>query len=466
MNYKLLMLIYKYILKAHIAPFLFSVFTLMSVFLLQFFMKFADQLVGKGLSNIIIIKLVAYNLAWMLILVVPMSVLISTLMAFGSMAQNNEIAVLKASGMSLYKMLIPPVIGSVIITILLIMFSNNVYPDANHAARVLAQDITRKKPTLSLVPGVFSQEIPDKSILARKINRQTNELKNLTIYDKSDPRNISVVTAKRGKLQFTKNQVNLVLDLYDGEIHTSNNYDYETYRKIIFKRHKIVMDASQFNFSQSSNKSMQRMDRELSANAMMGLVDSLNVIRTQYIKELDEKLETHFLANINSPNIPSSTKSKKFIYLRVGDKIKAAKGTLNSSNRRLTYNSERINNYWVEIHKKYSIPVACILFIFIGAPLGTMTRKGGFGVAAGISLAFFLMYWAFLIGGEKLSDRGLLSPFWGTWSANVILLALGIYFTIKSAKERVTIDFDFLKKFIPKKLLLLKDMQWKLLINT
>ena len=458
MKNKLLMLIYKYILKAHIAPFLFSVFTLMSVFLLQFFMKFADQLIGKGLSVIIIVKLVIYNLAWMLILVVPMAVLISTLMAFGSMAQNNEIAVLKASGMSLYKMLIPPIFGSFIITILLVLFSNDVYPDANHAARVLAQDITRKKPTLSLVPGVFSQEIPNKSILSRKIDRKTNTLKNLTIYDKSNPKEISVVTAKQGKLYFTKNQLNLVLDLYNGEIHTSNNYDYKTYRKIIFERHKIVMDASQFSFSQTSNKSMQRMDRELSAKAMLGLVDSLNIIRAQYNKDLSEKLNAHFLANTNQVQSETIKNSKKYIYLRVGDKIKSAKGTLRSSSRRLTYNTERINNYWVEIHKKYSIPFACILFILVGAPLGTMTRKGGFGVAAGVSLIFFLMYWAFLIGGEKLSDRGLLSPFWGTWSANVILLALGIYFTIKSAKERVTIDFDFLKRFIPKRFLIIKDL--------
>jgi len=332
-----------------------------------------------------------------------------------------------------------------------------VYPDANHAARVLAQDITRKKPTLSLVPGVFSQEIPNKSILARKIDRKTNTLKNLTIYDKSNPKEISVVTAKQGKLYFTKNQLNLVLDLYNGEIHTSNNYDYKTYRKIIFERHKIVMDASQFSFSQTSNKSMQRMDRELSAHAMIGLVDSLNIIRAQYNKDLLEKLNAHFFANTNQVQNETIKSSKKYIYLRVGDKIKSAKGTLRSSSRRLTYNTERINNYWVEIHKKYSIPFACILFILVGAPLGTMTRKGGFGVAAGVSLIFFLMYWAFLIGGEKLSDRGLLSPFWGTWSANVILLALGIYFTIKSAKERVTIDFDFLKRLIPKRFLIIKD---------
>jgi len=431
-------------------PFIFAVFTLMSVFLLQFFMKFADKLIGKGLSTIIIIKLVTYNLAWMLVLVVPMAVLISTLMAFGSMAQNNEIAVLKSSGVSLYKMMIPPLLGSIIVALLLISFNNYVYPDANHAARVLAYDISRKKPTLSLVPGVFSQEIPGKSILARSINRTTNELGDLTIFDKSDPKSVNIVTAKRGKLYFTKNQSKLVLDLFNGEIHTSDNFDNKTYRKVIFGRHKIVMDADDFSFSQSSRESMRRGDRELGAPAMIQLVDSLNIIKVRYQSELDEKINNNFIPNFTP--IDSKTKqfkkSKKYVYLRVGDKIKTAKGSMRSSTRRLQYNMERINNYWVEIHKKYSIPVACILFILVGAPLGNMTRKGGFGVAAGISLVFFLMYWAFLISGEKLSDRGMLSPFWGTWSANVVLLLIGSYLTYKSAKERITINFNIFQKFI------------------
>ncbi len=444
------MLIFKYILKAHFLPFIFSVITLVSVFILQFLMKFADNLIGKGLETIIIVKLIIYNLAWMLVLVVPMSVLVSTLMAFGSMAQNNEIAVLKASGMSLYKMLIPPLLASIVVAGLLVLFNNNVYPDANHAVKVLRNDILRKKPTLSIVPGVFSHDIPNKSILARGIDRETNDLEDLTIYDRTDPRNISVVTAKRGRLYFSKSKSKLILDLHDGEIHTSNNYNYKTYRKIVFKHHKIVMDASAFSFNSSSDDN--RSDRELSASAMLKLVDSLNVIRARYNGELSEKIGNHFFANIGQSKKPSVKKSKKYIYLRVGDKIRAAKGSIRSSNSRLTSNMKRINKYWVEIHKKYSIPFACILFILVGAPLGTMTRKGGFGIAAGISLVFFLIYWAFLMGGEKLSDRGLLSPFWAMWSSNIVLFAVGTYLTFKGAKERISFDFSFLTKLLPKKL--------------
>jgi len=443
------MILFRYILKAHLIPFIFAVFTLMSVFLLNFFMRFADRLVGKGLGAWIIIKLVTFNLAWMMVLVVPMGVLIATLMAFGTMSQNNEIAILKASGVSLYKMLVPPLLGSILVAFLLMQFNNHVYPDANHAARLLGHDISRKKPTLSLVPGLFSQDIPKYSILARNINQEKNELHDITIYDKSNPQEVNIVTARIGKLYFSKNQIKLIMDLWDGEIHTSDRVSYDTYRKIVFDKHKIVMDADQFSFRQTAPGQMQRGEREMGAEAMIKIADSLQLIRSRYQEELDIKIRDNLFPDSLEANTQIS-KSKKYIYLRVEDKFKAAHSTLRTSLRRLQFNREKINMYWVEIHKKYAIPVACIVFILIGAPLGIMTRRGGIGIAAGISMFFFLLYWAFLIGGEKLSDRGMFSPFWGMWSANILLLILGIYLTVKIARERITIDFSLLQRLIPK----------------
>jgi lipopolysaccharide export system permease protein len=113
---------------------------------------------------------------------------------------------------------------------------------------------------------------------------------------------------------------------------------------------------------------------------------------------------------------------------------------------------EQINSYMVEVHKKYALPVACIVFILIGAPLGVMVRRGGFGVAASISLFFFVIYWAFLIGGEKLADRDFITPFWGMWSANILLSITGIILTTKTVQETIILNFNFLKKLIPKQL--------------
>ncbi|MEW6702875.1 MAG: LptF/LptG family permease [Bacteroidota bacterium] len=441
------MILIKYILKNHLLPFLFSVFILIFVFLLQFLMKFADRLVGKGLSAWVITKLITYNLAWMVVLVVPMSVLVATLMAFGSMSQNNEIAILKATGVSLYKMIIPPLAASIVLALFLVHFNNSIYPDANHAARLLMEDISRKKPTLSLVAGVFSQEVPNYSILAREIDQSNNELKQVTIYDYSNPPKINIVTAQFGKIYFSQNQKKLIMDLKKGEIHESDNLEKNSYRKLRFERHKIAMPAEQFSFEQSAFGG-PRGDRELGAPQMLAIVDSLEKIQANYLKDYYARIKLL----INNKNFAGSADAKttgQYVYLKAQQKIKAEENSIMDILSRLNYNGQDISRYWVEIHKKYSLPFACIVFVLIGAPLGTMMRKGGFGMAAGISLIFFLIYWSFLIGGEKLADRGLLSPFWGIWSANIFLGIIGILLMIKSAREKVTISFDFINKIIP-----------------
>ena len=443
------MILIKYILKNHLIPFLFSIFILISVFLLQFLMKFADHLVGKGLSAWIITKLIVFNLAWMVVLVVPMAVLIATLMAFGSMSQNNEIAILKATGISLYKMMIPPLFASCIIALFLVHFNNSIYPDANHAAKILMEDITRKKPTLSLIPGVFSTDIPNYSILVREIDQSTNELKQITIYDFSSPPKINIVTASHGKIYFSPNQKKLMMDLYNGEIHESDYSERSEYRKLRFERHKIAMPADQFSFEQSGPGG-PRGDRELSAQTMLGRVDSLNKIRNSLIKDYGKKIASIINPDRKIDSRIDSAKLRQFVFIRVQQRIESNKRIISDKIGQLEFNDKDIDSYMVEVHKKYSLPFACIVFVLIGAPLGTMTRKGGFGMAAGISMSFFLIYWSFLIGGEKLADRNLISPFLGIWSANIFLGIIGIILVIKSARETITLDFDFLLKLIPR----------------
>lgn len=421
----------------------------MSVFLLQFLMKFADRMVGKGLSIFVIAELIIYNLAWMVVLVVPMAVLIATLMAFGNLAQNNEVAVMKASGISLYKMMVPPLFASGVLVIFLIFFNNYLYPDANHAARLLMHDISRKKPTLSLVPGLFSQEIPNYSILARDIDREANVLKDMTIYDNSKPEKTNIVTAEKGRIYFSPDQSKLILDLTNGEIHETQRVNKDPYRILKFNKHRIVLPAEQFTFQQTAPGG-PRGDRELGAQDIIKIVDSIKTQYVSYQEDYENKIEQYLFPDSTALN-KSTRAGGQDIYASVETKISNAKNAINAAIYRMEANKKSRYRYWVEIHKKFSIPAACIVFILIGAPLGTMTRKGGFGMAGGISLLFFLIYWAFLIGGEKLADRGMLSPFIGMWSANFILGALGIWLTVKAAKERITISFDFVQRIIPKK---------------
>jgi len=415
-------------------------------------MKFADRLVGKGLDAWVIIQLIVYNLSWMLVLVIPMATLVATLMAFGNLSQNNEITIMKTSGVSLYKMMTAPLIAGVILAFLLFRFNNDVLPNANHQAKLLMGDISRKKPTLSLEKGFFSQEVTNYAILARNINEKINELNEVVIYDYTNPNKINVVTAEKGYIYFSTDQSKLLLDLIRGEIHESDIKKTGMYRKIVFEKHRIAMNANQFSFQQTATGI--RGERELSTESMQVIVDSLSKKRDQYIiglrKETNKYLFINSAANRYLTTI-TTPQTEKLAYIRVLDKIKSAKNVVISNYRRVEWVEREIEKYDVEIYKKYALPAICIIFVFIGAPLGVMVKKGGFGVAASISLFFFLLYWAFLIGGEKLAERDFISPFIGMWAANILLTIAGLIITVKTNREMVTIQFTFIKRLIPKR---------------
>lgn len=419
-------------------------------------MKFADRLVGKGLDTWVIVKLIVYNLSWMVVLVVPMASLVATLMAFGNLSQNNEVTIMKSSGISLYKMMLAPFLASMAVALLLFQFNNDVLPDANHQAKILMSDISRTKPTLSLEPGFFSQEVDNYAILVRAIDQKSNWLYQITIYDYSNSAKINVVTADSGKIFFSKDQSKLIMDLYHGEIHESDVQNTTMYRKLEFEKHIITMNGEQFTFQQSN--SVSRGERELSVQDMQFIADSLRKTLYKNFSLLNKENDKIFFLDtaMNKKEIVSPLGSnKELMYMRAIDKIRIAKSTVQSNANRIEYIQKDIDRFEVEIYKKYALPAACIVFVLIGAPLGIMVRKGGFGVAAGISLFFFLIYWAFLIGGEKLAERGFFSPFIGMWAANFVLGFVGIILTIKTNKEAKTITFEFFtkifRKIFPKK---------------
>ena len=447
------MIIHRYILRNHIAPFIYSAATMMGVLLLQFLMKFADRLVGKGLDTWLIIQLIAYNLSWMLVLVIPMATLVAALMTYGSLSQNNEVTIIKSSGASLYRMMSASFIASIIVAYLLFLFNNEILPDTNYQAKILMSDISRKKPTLSLESGFFSQEVSNYAILVRKIDEQKNELSQVTIYDYTDPAKINVVTAKKGIIFFSHDQKNLIMDLRNGEIHESDVKETGLYRKLVFEKHRITMDAEQFTFNQSQGG--LRGERELRVERMRAIVDSIKLNRKKYFAGLEEEVNKYFFKDTAYATVYSTVNTQQtdaLIYVRIQDRIKTAKNVIISNMKRVEWANREIEKFEVEIYKKYAIPGACIVFMLIGAPLGIMVKKGGFGVAASISLFFFLVYWAFLIGGEKLAERGVFSPVIGMWAANFFLGIIGIFLLIRTNRETVTIQFTFLKKLIPKRM--------------
>jgi lipopolysaccharide export system permease protein len=449
------MLVYRYILRAHAGPFLFALCTLMFLFLLQFVMKFIDQLVGKGLSAWVILELVSLNLSWMLVLAVPMSVLVAILMAFGDLSSRNEITALKASGVSIYRMMAPVLAAGILVGGFLIWFNNYVLPESNHRLKALTIDIRRKRPTLSLVDGVFSQEIPGYSILVKKASQKTNDLKGVTIYDYTNPSVNVVITAQRGRISISGDYRKLIMDLWDGEIHQLDLTDRSAYRRVQFATHRIAMAVEGFDFERTSASAFSRGDRELGAGEMRKIVDSLQRARSRIEDEFFTAMQ-HETATV----LGTAADSGRGLSAAGFGPGTTAGALLRAQTIRARITaalfldqmlSKQIDQYWVEIHKKFSIPAACIVFVLVGVPLGIMSRRGGFGTAATLSLGFFVLYWACLIGGEKLADRDILSPLVGMWSANVIIGCIGVYLTVRSARETLVINWEFFRRLIPKR---------------
>lgn len=455
------MLIDRYLLRSFAGPFVLALSTVIFIFLFQFLIKSLDQFVGKGLSMWIIIQLIALNLAWMLTLAVPMAMLVASLMSFGSMSSTNEITVMKSGGRSLVRLMAPLILLSVVMFYLMVRFNNDILPEANHKARVLLYDISKTKPTFILEPGKFSEAIPGAQILVNRTFPNSNEIEGVYIQDFSGAEFRNVLTAQRGNISFSSDFRKVIVDLSEGEIHQFNiNSPEKNYRKISFEKHRIVFNSDGFGFSKSNESAFSRGDRELSAAAMKRVVDSLKTaqdsIRLKFISGMLDDLrqlssltykDTVFrmpaLKNVSSlqsqENAPPAgliaqasqgfQDSLSMLVRRALSKQNDAKNI----SATLQQIGKQINSYDVEIFKKYSIPFACVVFTLVGAPLGYRVRKGGFGIAAGLSLAFFLLYWISLIGGEKLADRGIVTPFAGMWIANIIIGIFGLYLMFKSS---------------------------------
>lgn len=444
--------LWKHILRAHFVPFFFSVVVLMFIFMLQFIMKFLDQLAGKGLSATVIVEFIVLNLAWMLVLAVPMSVLVATLMAFGGMSASNEITAIRASGMSLYRMIAPVLLVAILLCLWLLRFNNDVLPDANHRAKALTTDIYRKKPTLSMIPGLFSQDLPGYSILVRKTFETSNDLEGVTIFDYNTSDKTTTVTAQRGKISFSADYKKLIMDLTDGEIHELTISDFQLYRKIKFEKHRIAMNAEGFNFQRSQEGIYSRGDRELSARAMQIFVDSLERLQQESLARIRANVSRNLedLFSASKPNTPIPTTQPELVVGALS-RMASLSNSIRSEQNRMDFLERQSREYKVEIHKKYAIPVSCLVFVLIGAPLGIMARRGTFGTAASLSLGFFLLYWICLIGGERLGDRGIIEPWLGMWAANIVLGLLGVYLTFRSARENLMIDWTGLSRFIPRR---------------
>jgi lipopolysaccharide export system permease protein len=397
-------------------------------------MRDLDKLVGKGLSFWVIAQLILLNMSWMLVLAIPMGVLFSTLMAFGNLSSLFEITAMKSGGYSFFQLVTPVLTFSVVLFGFLFWINDVVLQESNHQLKILTMDINRKKPTFSLESGQFSTQIEYYTILARKVDSISNGLRGVTIYDNSKSRQFSTISADSGFVMFVPSLNKLRFTLFKGEVLQLISYEPRDFRKIRFEKLEVLLDAKGFTLERSNEAMVARSDREMRIRDMKEIV-----AESRKLSQIAQKRAAELLAT--QPKVMHREMSSDTTLARLDEIMERdfnyLETQITSEVFRITDFESRARQYEVEIHKKYAIPFACIVFALVGCPLGMITKRGNFGISAAISLGFYVFYWACLIGGEKLADRGFISPFLSMWLGNFILGIIGILLILKVNNESV-----------------------------
>ena len=443
----------KYLIKQSFIPFMLSVGVITTVLFLQFLIRAIDRFLGKGLDVFTILEYLYLNLAWIIALSVPMSLLISSVMTYGRMSQDNEITALKSAGVNLFSIIKPALWFGSIVGFLLCLFNNFILPDMNYNARLLARDIYQKKPELTIEPGYFVDMIPQYTMIVKELDGK--EFKDVKIFSKNTSSEQTTIYAERGSLD-SKGGI-ITVNLQNGEIHEIDLENYDHYRKIKFGTHQIIISIDDLLLNRTSEAN--RTDREMKVPAMIEKIQQ-NKLSIEQIKnrittvkqdiginsdnEMTLRNIIDEIENLKNNDMPKNEETREYnkdipiAEYEQNEKMRSLNNNARQFQNEFTLieNYEKNNNkYLVEIHKKFTLAVACILFTLVGAPLGILVRKGGITIASALSITFFLIYYILLIWGEQLADRALLDPAIGSWMPNIVLFIVGLIILFLSDKK-------------------------------
>lgn len=427
-------IISRYVLRQHIGPFAFAVTALTLLMLLDQLAKQFGKLIGKGLGAEVIAEVFFYSIPFIFAVIVPMAVLVAVLYAFNRLAADNEIAAMKASGVSLARIAAPVVLAATLVAGGLVWFNDTVLPEANHRLASLRVSITRKEPTFALQERRVNEVIERQLfILAAHIDNASSRLDNVTIWDERDVERSRTIYADSGLMAFNEKQTDLVLTLFDGKVQETREGSPEAFREVWF-------DTNIFRIDEVGNElnrdmSRYRSDRELPIDSMLVQVREAEaeanhveqVSRAMALATTSRRLGG--LAPDEAELAPADTVGAVAEAWKTGRRLEVPSSAYNSFRAnaiQLRRHRERANRFQVEIWKKFTIPAACIVFVLIGVPVAVRFRRGGVGLVVGVSLGVFCLYYVALIGGEKLADRQFLSPALAMWSPNILFGLVGI----------------------------------------
>jgi lipopolysaccharide export system permease protein len=449
------MILYRYIIKELIFPFLASLAIIVFYFIMQQAVLLLEKIVSKGLDPVVVLEVFLIQLGWIIALAIPMAILTASLWTFGRMSGDNEITSIKASGQSMFPLLMPVFSAAAILTVLLVFFNDLILPDSNHRTANLLSDISRKRPAAFIEPRVLIRDFTNYAIYADDVNPHTGDLKGIRIFSDMPGQDPSTTVASHGVIKMTPDQTFLELSLYSGETHSISRTNDKEYFLGRFGRQVVYIKNVDTKLERTN--SSYRSDREMSSQTMLQEVKVLESDNEKAIHQYQQLIDSLSFQLTRFDSLSKSivsggdsvTVDKFNRWIAVMGKPSALTRTkiqetgelVDRIARRVKSNGQQISQYLVEVHKKFAIPAACLLFVLIGAPLGIMAKRGGLTVGASYSIFFFIAYWAFLISGEDMGNKMKLPPSVAMWTGNSIIALCGLVLLVLMLRE-TTIRFD------------------------
>ncbi len=457
----------KLILKSFLGPFIITFFIAFFVLMMQILWKYIDDLVGKGLPFFTIVKFVWYASATLSSLAMPIAILISSIMTFGNLGESFELVAIKSAGISLLRFMRPLLWFTVLLCIITFLFANYVIPYSQLKFVTLYRDILVKKPALNMKQGIFYKDIDKYAIKVGKKDENGTKIENVLIYEQSNILQENTIVAKSGNMQISDNNNYLEFKLKDGNRYQEKGSygDSSTeYVRLQFATFKKLFDLSAFNQKASNEEDLKNNSKMLSAAQLNKNIDSVSKIKDslskniskyihaslKYVNDTSSQWKNVAPVTFNSKEKLFPDSSEDIIYERSISKIGEIKNNLFFNNTEFESKKQDIINLKLEWQRKFAFSLACMVLFFIGAPLGSIIRKGGLGMPLVIAIVFFLIFHLLNMFGEKFVRTETLSPFLGMWLAIIVLTPVGIFFTYKAMNDSQLFNKDLYLNFYRK----------------
>ena len=459
----------QFIIKSFVGPFIAILLVVVFILMMQFLWLYIDELVGKGLSFKVILEFLGWGSATLLPLSLPLATLLSSMMTLGTLGENNELLAIKAAGISLQRVLVPLAIICGVISVGAFFISNDLIPVAYNKIYTLRDDIGKTKEEIKIPTGTFYNGIEGYILRIDDRNDETDMMYGVMVYNHTKNKgNTSLTLADSALMKMSKDKTYLTFTLYNGSNYEETNT--KKYRdttlliqKIDFGRQDLIIPLKNYAFQKSDSSRFDDQVKSMNLAQLQHGQDSIGAlneegkkaniqsINNSRVLRYNQQLDSAGRAGRTTPFVKAEEDRWKTLEAEIKALEKAKSNAEELQANLASYSRERYHNTYIlrlidiEILKKFALSIACLIFFFIGAPLGALIRKGGLGTPAIISVLFFVFYWVIDITGTKLARDGAVGAFSGVFISSYILLPTGLYLTWQAINDSSIFNLGNLK---------------------